>query len=671
MTRFRSIVCLGLASTAVLLPHADARARAAAGAQPSGRLLFATSGDGVSGRLEIATVAPTGGDPVRVTRLKPSGFSPRWTPNGRSIVFATYDSMTDNGAYWRMRSGGTRLERLPGDLYAAPSPSGRLVAELGSRGVELSTANGRRVRTLRLALGEADFYDGDIVWSRDERLLAVNIASESADYVRVFVLRVDGRAPAHTISPKIEGRYEYALSWSPDGRTLAVDTGNSIDYTTITLVRHDGRGRRVLIADAAASGAHSWAPDGSQLAYVGRKGDIFAIRIANRQTRRLARTRSLGEEVGNIRIAWSPAGREVAFSDVGGIYLARASMAQGRRVTRRGAWSDLDWSPDGGRLAFSESHEIFVIRANGTGLRRITQALQDDSPVPSPDGSRVAFVRGARGLHDADRIHVYVMGPDGSGLRRVSRGYGPRWAPDGRRLAFVDVLPDDPPEMNKLRAGRIMVEDVVTRTMQQVAVGTAPTWSPNGLQLAYMRHTFRVRDTWRGIIASETGSSLWVVSSDGSGSRKVLASAGSSEDGAAQYYRRPLWSPDGRWIALVGSQVTLVDPETGEIRTLAVEADEVAWSPDGRQLLAGLSYPDVLKVVDVGTGDVRTVAGERESFEHRFPVWSPDGAHLGFVGCDKRDDFPSCDVYIAAADGTGRRRITRTPGVEGALAWSR
>lgn len=643
-----------------------------------GRLIFATGGDGVTGRLEIASVKPDGRGFTRITRHDPSGFSPRWTRDGRGIVFTTYDRVMDTGAHWRMRPDGSGFKRLSADEYAAPSPSGRLVAEAGLRGIKILTASGRTIRTLRLRLREADLYDGRIVWSRDERLIAVSVATETDDaaYVRTFVLQVDGHAGARAISPRIEGRFEYGLSWSPNGHWLATDVSSSGAYTTIALVRSDGRGRRVLVADAAASGVHAWSPDSKRLAYVGRKGGIFVVDTKTRRTRRLSRTQSVGREVDAIDIRWSPTGRDVAFSDVGGVYRLRVGNSKVRRVTTRGRWSDLDWSPDGRRLAFSEGYDVYVVRADGTGLRRITQALQDDSPVASPDGRRIAFIRGTRDLEDTNRIDVFVVGADGKGLRRLGRGYGPKWAPDSRRVAFVDALPDDPPQLGALRTGRIMVADVDTNTVREVAIGAAPGWSADGAQLAFMRYTFDVRDTWRGITARTMKAELWIVRLDGSEPRKVLESFRSDDDEEEEanegLFYRPAWSPDGRSIALVGSSSTkLFDPSTGAVRRLDDVSADIAWSPDGTQLLEAPSYPDVLRIVDVATGRGRVVVQERDDFRLFFPVWSPDGGSVAFVGCDTQNDSRSCDVYVVGADGAGGRRLTQTPGVEQALTWAR
>ncbi|HEU5066508.1 MAG TPA: hypothetical protein VFT86_11665 [Gaiellaceae bacterium] len=49
------------------------------------------------------------------------------------------------------------------------------------------------------------------------------------------------------------------------------------------------------------------------------------------------------------------------------------------------------------------------------------------------------------------------------------------------------------------------------------------------------------------------------------------------------------------------------------------------------------------------------------------PAWSPDGRKIAFVGMA---DDGNTDVYVVGADGLGRKRLTRHPGVDGNPAWS-
>jgi WD40-like Beta Propeller Repeat len=63
--------------------------------------------------------------------------------------------------------------------------------------------------------------------------------------------------------------------------------------------------------------------------------------------------------------------------------------------------------------------------------------------------------------------------------------------------------------------------------------------------------------------------------------------------------------------------------------------------------------------------DVAT-AGDRHSSQ---PAWSPDGRRIAFER-GPAGDSPGNDVWSMAADGTDRRRLTATAGLDGGPAWS-
>ena len=94
----------------------------------------------------------------------------------------------------------------------------------------------------------------------------------------------------------------------------------------------------------------------------------------------------------------------------------------------------------------------------------------------------------------------------------------------------------------------------------------------------------------------------------------------------------PIWSPDGTLIAFSKissghSQIHLMDPFTGEDYALT-----------------------------------------KGSFNSEQPSWSPDGRQIAFVSSSTGVD----KLYIMFVDGTGRRRLTRTPRdfKEGGPSWS-
>jgi Tol biopolymer transport system component len=104
-------------------------------------------------------------------------------------------------------------------------------------------------------------------------------------------------------------------------------------------------------------------------------------------------------------------------------------------------------SPDGARLAlegFADRHSnldgIYTVRASDGGdLVRLTSG-HDGRPSYSPDGSQVAFFRSGPGVSPPGAGAIFVVGADGTGLRRITpRGFaflGQTWSPDGRWILF-------------------------------------------------------------------------------------------------------------------------------------------------------------------------------------------------------------------------------------------
>ena len=70
-------------------------------------------------------------------------------------------------------------------------------------------------------------------------------------------------------------------------------------------------------------------------------------------------------------------------------------------------------------------------------------------------------------------------------------------------------------------------------------------------------------------------------------------------------------------------------------------------------------------------GDVYTIAPDGTQLRRLLrsayaPAWSPDGSRLAFVSRRSGDE----EIYVALANGTGVRRLTRSPGPDLSPAWS-
>ena len=207
--------------------------------------------------------------------------------------------------------------------------------------------------------------------------------------------------------------------WSPDGERIVF-----IASGAIRTVRRDGKDERLVSAgclrDVAACSSPAWSPDGSKIAFFRegdtRKGDwgIFVARTDGSGVVRLAQ---------GYKPAWSPDSRSIAFEkhesgSGASVWLMDTDGSNQRRLAQG---SSPAWSFSG-KIAFQKSDghdwELYVISPDGTGLRQLTDNLVSDySPDWSPDGERLAFVRDGR---TKLRQEIYVMRADGSEPRRVT-----------------------------------------------------------------------------------------------------------------------------------------------------------------------------------------------------------------------------------------------------------
>ena len=93
------------------------------------------------------------------------------------------------------------------------------------------------------------------------------------------------------------------------------------------------------------------------------------------------------------------------------------------------------------------------MRPDGSGVEQLTYDERVNwFPHLSPDGRRMAYVSFPPGTlgHPADRdVILRLCAPDGTGIRDLVRLHGGQgtmnvnsWAPDSRRLAYVDYPVD-------------------------------------------------------------------------------------------------------------------------------------------------------------------------------------------------------------------------------------
>ena len=239
----------------------------------------------------------------------------------------------------------------------------------------------------------------------------------------------------------------------------------------------------------------------------------------------------------------------------------------------------------------------------------------------------------------------------------VAGGHRPGWLGVVSFTAILGVLsfwigPWHPVATAWAATARTSATDLRTEIWTMAADGGAPTrivetgggevsepaWSPDGRRLAYVAWT---NEDERGLTAD-----IWTVAVDGTDPRRVT-------DGPEREWL-PAWSPDGNWLAFTSREPAATPQPAG------LTQPEAGGPPDAISSSAGawaiyVVHPD-------GTDRHRlTTAGESMA-----AVWSPDGTELAYHGT--RDG--NLDVFVAAADGTGERRVTDDPGADWSPQWS-
>jgi len=211
--------------------------------------------------------------------------------------------------------------------------------------------------------------------------------------------------------------------------------------------------------------------DGANQHAVTRLGTISLSPRISPDNTRLAFA-SLGKNGFQIRMFSLVLNRTVSFPEVGGTNISPA------------------WSPDGRQIAYSSSRtgdpEIWISDPSGADARRVTSFRGPDaSPVFNPkSGAQIAWISGRTGLPQ-----LYIMNGDGSNVQPMTDGgyaTSPSWSPNGQAIAFAwnrKYGPGAPGGQD------IYVMEVATKKWIQLThdSGTCdfPSWSPDGRHIVY------------------------------------------------------------------------------------------------------------------------------------------------------------------------------------------
>jgi Tol biopolymer transport system component len=337
-----------------------------------------------------------------------------------------------------------------------------------------------------------------------------------------------------------------------------------------------------------------WAPDGKWLYFASDRGgsmNLWRVPIEERSGRALGAPEPITTPATDLqhfsisrdgnRIAYSQATSDLQIYKIVFDPVTETAVGPPVAITQGSREYDKpDVSPDGrwltfqGKLTGRAAVSIWAMRTDGTSLRQLTDdSFGNLNPRWAPDGRRIAFVSNRSGQNE-----LWLLSPDGSGLRQLTFGAPDEtligagvWSPNGKRIAYgrVGKQPriievDTPWTDQKLQPLTPFAEPNV-----QLVV---TTWSPDGRRLG---------------LATRQYLGLYEYDLD---SRRYSQIAG-------QWHRKPFWLRDGRRMIIESAQgVNLLDPITGRWKPVFSLAPGYttggAISPNNRTIYSGVLKPE-------------------------------------------------------------------------------
>ena len=217
-----------------------------------------------------------------------------------------------------------------------------------------------------------------------------------------------------------DGRFRRTLDASADGTRIAygyVSSSNPLQ-SSIAVAAPDGSAAH----DLGQGGDPAWSPDGTRLAFDRRGVGSTQIYVMDADGRNVTQL-TQGADSGGP--AWSPDGTKIAYVVDGGISVMRSDGSDAHSLGLAG--SSPDWSPDGSRLVFETSAGISIANADGSDVRLVL-AGGGTTPRWSPDGRWIVFGGGSQWWDVEYRHELYLVHPDGSGLRPLTFSDPAGWA---------------------------------------------------------------------------------------------------------------------------------------------------------------------------------------------------------------------------------------------------
>jgi Tol biopolymer transport system component len=576
----------------------------------------------------IWTMPASGGAMTRITDVFNDARQPRWSPDGRTLVFFAYRE----GGYdiWQVNKDGSNQKKLTWGAYDDREPiwsnDGTRIAFSSDRGDALGSdyniwiLDTRNGELRQITKGDSEDFMPS--WSPNDDEIVFASSRDNYESIWSMNVRTGGERRVRTV----KGARLDAPSWGRGGLLYHVTEGQR--------TRYEMEGKPVTGDENVFAFRASWASPAEYL-YVS-DGKIRRRSVAGLPMQTVEFTATMPVTVASSQYARKS--RDFTSTT------PRKTLGLVRPVI----------SPDGTQIAFAALGDIYVMPVTGGTPTNLTQdAALDTDPAWSPDGSSLVY------SSDRDSMHLQLWVRDmKSGVARkvtniTTQPQGASFSPDGRRVAFFNVD-------GMWRVAEMSILDLDSGKIMKIhdslpQPGT-PTWSPDGRRIALagiapMTVRFREGTNQVQTIAATGGDVKWYAPIP-------LLSIDSRGGGG------PVWSPDGSKMAAIYEGVLSVWPvaATGEPqgpprRVTAESAHAPSWQGDSRHIL--YQSLDQLRIVDIETGETRTVP-----FNMTWTPAIPKGRVVVHAGrlLDMRSETPRSNVDVVI---TGNRITSVVPHADG------
>jgi TolB protein len=253
------------------------------------------------------------------------------------------------------------------------------------------------------------------------------------------------------------------------------------DYNQLCLVYGDGTGYQQLSTLEANSYYPVYSPDGNSVVYASNQnGGFFDLFLFTFEGSKLTR---LTENIGNVvSPTFSPDGKTILFANRTGDGPTSLWTVDttGENPTRFYAGPStivaVDWSPQGDQIAFvmageqPDTYEVFLMNPDGSGVRQLTRGLPGigGSVDWSPDGKSLLIYAGSPG--DKNIFLIDVAAETAAQLTNGGNNGSPVFSPDGQWIAFISLRNNDQADIFIMRPDG---SDV-----RQITDNPEPDWQP-------------------------------------------------------------------------------------------------------------------------------------------------------------------------------------------------